>query len=385
MLRGIKIRIYLSNEQEIKINSLMGSYRFVYNQSLSLKKESYEKDKINISLNQLTHNFHNNLRVNNVWLKEHNTKVIKSSLICLDNAYTNFFKHKKGYPKFKSKHDNQNIQFPREAISKNTFTNGKLNLTTDFKNIKFECSERDKNYLYINKEKIRSILLSKTKTGKYFGSVLIDGELLKEVKENNNLVAFDLGIKTLLTSSNGEIIENPKWIRENEKKLKRKQKQLSKKQKGSKNRNKERLKLARIYEKINNKKNNFIHNLTTNIINENQVIIMEDLNVKGMMKNHNLAKSIQELGLGEIKRQLEYKSKWYGRELIFVDRFFPSSKLCSCCGTKNTKLTLKDREWECLSCGTIHNRDYNASVNILNEGIRLYKDKNREALAQIYA
>jgi len=186
----------------------------------------------------------------------------------------------------------------------------------------------------------------------------------------------------LLSFSDGETIDNPKWIRKNENKLKKIQKQLSKKVKGSNNRNKLRVRLAKVHEKIKNQKQDFLHNITTKIINENQVIVLEDLNVSGILKNHKLAKSIQELGLGELRRQLEYKSLWYNRDLIFVDRWFPSSKTCSCCGWKNNSLSLNDREFICEDCGLVIDRDLNASINIENEGLRLYKEKIGQRLPE---
>ncbi len=358
---------------------MLGSYRFVYNQCLAFKKNRYESEKLNTNLSDLGKHFHGHLRNEFEFLKEHNTKVLKQSIINLEQAYSNFFKQKdKGFPKFKSKHNEQRCRFPQEAVSSNTFdeTKCRLNLTKTIKSLKFECSNRDKEYLYKNKLNIKSVTIIKTKTGKFFASILIDGELNKVIQQPiNNSVGIDLGIKSLLTFSNGESIDNPKWIRSNEKQLKKLQRQLSKKQKGSNNRNKARLKLAKKHEQIKNQKIIFLHNLTSKIINENQVIIMEDLNISGMLKNHKLAKSIQELGLYEMRRQLEYKSKWYNRDLIFVDRWFPSSKTCSCCGWKNDKLTLKDREFICEECGLVIDRDLNASINIENEGLRLYQLK----------
>ena len=385
MLKAIKVRLYLNDNQATMINSLLGSYRFVFNQCLDYKKTRYETDKTNTSFSDLGHYFHQNLRNEHEWLKEHNTKVLKQSIINLDHSYKNFFKQGKGYPKFKSKHDEQKVRFPEEAISSKTFDEetSRLNLTTNIRNLKFECSDRDRNYLYKNKKLIKSITIVKTKTGKYFASILIDGALLKTVKESNNCVGIDLGIKTLLTFSNGETINNPKWIRGNEKQLKKKHKQLSKKVKGSNNRNKARLVLAKLHERIRNQKQDFLHNITTKIINENQVIILEDLNVSGMLKNHKLAKSIQELGLYEMRRQLEYKSKWYGRELIFVSRWYPSSKTCCECGWKNNNLTLKDREFICEECGNVIDRDMNAAINIENEGMRIYNEKIGQRLSEL--
>ena len=375
MLKAIKIRLYPNPTQENTLNSLLGSYRFVYNQCLAFKKDKYENHQENANLSDLGHHFHQTLRSEYEWLKEHNTKVLKQSILNLDQAYKNFFKAKKGFPKFKSKFDEQRARFPYEAVAAKTFDEDAslLNLTKTINKLKFECSDRDKNYLYKNKAGIKSVTIIKTKTGKFFASILVEGGLLREMSTpTNEAVGIDLGIKTLLTLSDGTSYANLKWIRKSEKKLKRLHKQLSKKVKGSNNRTKAKLKLARAHEKIKNQKTDYLHNITTKIINENQVIILEDLNVSGMMKNHKLAKSIQELGLYELRRQLEYKSLWYGRELVFVDRFFPSSKTCSDCGWINHNLTLKDREFECQGCGLVIDRDDNASINIENEGRRIY-------------
>jgi putative transposase len=385
MLKAIKIRLYLNNEQEQKINSLLGSYRFVFNQCLLYKKQRYDSDKSNTSLSDLGHFFHQELRNDYHWLKEHNTKVLKQSIINLEQAYKNFFKQHKGFPKFKSKHDEQKVRFPQEAVASKTFNEEKslINLTKTIMNLKFECSDRDKNYLYKNKKGIKSVTITKTKSGKFYATILIDGNLLRTVNESTNTsIGIDLGIKTLLTFSDGTTIDNPKWIRTNEKQLKKLQKQLSKKVKGSNNRNKVRLKLAKLHENIKNKKQDFLHNITTKIINDNQVIVIEDLNIRGMLKNHKLAKSIQELGLYELRKQLEYKSNWYGRELVFVNRFYPSSKTCCECSWKDNDLTLGDREFICEDCGNVIDRDLNASINIKNEGIRILKEKIGQRLPE---
>lgn len=379
MLKAIKIRLYPNKTQENKLNSLLGSYRFVYNQCLSFKKQRYESEKLNTNLSDLGHYFHQNLRDEYEWLKEHNTKVLKQSIINLEQAYKNFFKQGKGFPKFKSKYDEQKARFPQEAVSSKTFDeeNTRLNLTTTINGLKFECSDRDKSYLYKNKVGIKSVTITKRKSGSFYATILIDGDLLRQVNAQATRISvgIDFGIKSLLTLSDGSSIDNPKWIRSNEKQLKKLQKQLSKKQKGSNNRYKAKLKLAKKHEQIKNQKQDFLHNITIKIINENQVIILEDLNVSGMMKNHKLAKSIQELGLYEMRRQFEYKSQWYNRELVFVDRFFPSSKTCSCCGWKNNSLKLSDREFICEGCGLVIDRDENAAINIENEGLRLRKLK----------
>ena len=234
MLRAIKVRLYLNNEQTSVINRLLGSYRFIYNQCLAYKKLNYETYKKNTSLYDLGHYFHGDLRNNYDWLKEHNTKVLKQSIVNLEVTYKNFFKQHKGFPKFKSKNDEQKVRFPQDAVASKTFNEetSRLNLTKTIKGLKFECSGRDKQYLYNNKQGIKSITIAKTKSGKYFASILIDGDLLRTTKESNKVVGIDLGIKTLLTFSNGETIDNPRWIKANEKKLNKIQKQLSKKVNG---------------------------------------------------------------------------------------------------------------------------------------------------------
>ena len=376
MLKAIKIRLYPNVSQENILNSLLGSYRFVFNQCLAYKKLRYETDKSNTSLSDLGHYFHQDLRDEHEWLKEHNTKVLKQSIINLEQAYKNFFKQGRGFPKFKSRHDEQKVRFPQEAVSSKTFDedNTRLNLTKTINGLKFECSDRDKGYLYKNKAGIKSVTIVKTKSDKFFASILIEGELLRQINAPVRAsVGIDLGIKSLLTLSDGHNIDNPRWITSNEKKLNRLHKQLSKKQKGSNNRAKAKLKLAKAHEKIKNQKSDYIHNTTTKIVSENQVIVLEDLNVSGMMRNHKLAKAIQQLGLYELRRQLEYKSEWYGRTLVFVDRFYPSSKKCSCCGNIKRDLTLKDREYICDACGLIIDRDMNASLNIEAEGLRLHE------------
>ena len=380
MLKAIKIRLYPNKTQEDYISKLLGCYRFVYNQCLALKKNKYIEDKSNLGLKELGFFFHNELTKNTEysWLTEHNTKVLKQSIMNLMEGYKRFFVNGNGFPKFKNKHDNQSsCRFPIEAISKkNNYLTYKLTLTSDIKNIKFSCSEKYVNYLNKHKDGIKSATLTKTKTGKYFLSMLVDGDLSKELSNPiNDIIGIDLGIKTFIVSSDGKSYENIKLKKNNEKRLIKLHRVLSRKQKGSKNRNKSRIKLARLYEKLNNKKQEYLHSVTNTLLNENQVIAMEDLNVNGMMQNHNLAKSIQELSLYDFKSKLIYKASWYGRNIIEVGRFFASSKLCNKCGYKNTELTLKDRNWVCPNCGENHDRDINASINIENEGRKILNNK----------
>lgn len=287
MLKAIKVRLYPNQEQEIYINKLLGSYRFVYNQCLALKKNTYVESKTNIGLKELGNYFHQDLTKNTEyeWLNEHNTKVLKQSVINLLDSYKRFFVNGNGFPKFKSKHDNQqSCRFPDEAISrKNNYLTNRLSLTTQLKDIKFKCSDEYHKILNDNKENIKSATLSKTKTNKFYLSILIEYNQIKTLPVATNIIGIDLGIKDFVITSDGETFENIKIKRNNKQKLNKLHKQLSKKQKGSKNRNKTRIKLAKFYEKLNNKKENYLHQVVNTLLNENQVIVMENLNVSGMI------------------------------------------------------------------------------------------------------
>ena len=289
-------------------------------------------------------------------------------------AYDNFFKLHKGYPKFKSKKDTkQSCRFTNLIFRGKKKINGnRITLIKQLTNILFKCSKKDEIYLNHNEKYIHSITLIKNSTEKYYLSILIDYNIIQKQKLDT-VIGLDLGIKDFIVDSNGNRYENKHFYKNQEKKLKKLQKQFSKKQKGSKNRNKVRIKLANIYEKITNQRNTYLHQITSKLVNENQVICIEDLNVNGMMQNHKLSKSIQELSLFEFRRQLEYKCKWYGRQLIVIDRFYPSSKTCHNCGYIYKDLKLSEREWICPHCGKLIDRDYNASLNILDEGLRQIK------------
>ena len=373
MLKAIKVRLYPSKEQSEYINRLCGCYRKVYNTCLERKTNSYQTDKTNLGLSELGHFFHNELTKseNSQYLNEHNTKVLKQSIINLLESYKNFF-NGKGFPNFKSKHDKQSVRFPIDAISKtNNYLDSIITLTKQLKNLKFECSDRDKKYLSKYREGIKSATLTRTKTDKYFLSILIDNHIQPMDKPLNVSIGIDMGIKTLMVCSNGQTFENLNIRKNHENQLKKLQRQLSRKAIGSKNRNKIRLKLAKKNERLNNIKLNYIHTITTQLVRENQTVIVEDLNVKGMLKNHSLSKAIQELSIHEVFRQLKYKCEWYGRDFIVIDRFYPSSKLCSKCGFKYKDLKLNERSWVCPECGETHDRDFNAATNILLEGNRI--------------
>ena len=374
MLRAIKIRLYPNKEQATMFNKLLGCYRVVYNQFLARKIKSYKNDGKSENLSTLGQFVHHELLKddNFIWLREQNTKVLKQAVKDMLTAYKNFFEQHTGYTKFKSKHDNkQSCRFELGAISKrNDYTTYHLSLA-NIKNVKFKCSKKYAQYLQKHHDNIRQATLTKLPCGEYYLSILVDGDLTRKAKETNTAVGIDLGIKDFVITSDGEVFDNLHFKKIETKKIKRLQRQLSKKQKGSNNRNRARIKLAKLYKKINDKKQYYLHSVSNSLIDENQVICMEDLNVKGMVKNHNLAESICEMNFGEFRRMLEYKTNWYNRKIVFVDRFYPSSKMCHNCGYINKNLTLKDRQWVCPQCGEIIERDYNAALNILDEGLRI--------------
>lgn len=378
MFRAIKVKLYPSKQQEQDINELLGCYRFVYNHLLALKQKEYNDNKINLSLCEISKYFYGTLRKdeNYVWLKKQNTQVMAQSIRQMFTAYEKFFKLHTGFPKFKSKKDKQSALFPLNAISKrNTFEQRKITLTQSFKDIKFRCSDLYFKRLQTYKDKIRSATISKTKSGNYFLSILIDipqDEIVK-FKQTGESVGIDLGVKDFVITSDGEVFGNKHFLKKEEQKLKKLQRQLSKKVKGSNNHNKARIKLAKAFEHLINQKENYIHSIVNELLRYYDTIYMEDLNVSGMLKNHKLAKAIQEVGFYRFKSVLLDKSINNGKKVVFVNRFYPSSKTCSYCGYVYKGLTLDEREWKCPQCGTKHDRDLNAAMNILNEGERTLK------------
>ena len=345
---------------------------------------AYKSDGSSLGLTDLSKWFHGTLLKDDkyAWLREQNTKVMKQALRQMLTAYNNFFKLHRGFPKFKSKHDTVlTALFPIEAISsRNTFDDRKITLTRDLSDIRFRCSKLYYSRLKAYKDNIRSATLSRTKTGKYFLSVLMDipDEELMKFKRTGNAVGIDLGVKDFVITSDGEVFENGHFLKRTERRIKVLQKQLSRKVKGSNNRVKQRIRLARKFEQLTNQREAYIHYVVNSLLKDYDTICMEDLNVKGMLKNHKLAKAIAEVGLHRFRTVLTDKTMVNGKQVVFVDRFYPSSKTCSVCGYIKRDLTLKDREWTCPECGTHHDRDVNASINILNEGKRIVGVRSTE-------
>ena len=376
MLRAIKIRLYPNKTQEQTLNKVLGCYRFVYNQMLAQKQNAYNRDKTNLKVTDLSKWFHGTLLKDEqyTWLKEQNTKVMKQAIRQMDGAYRNFFKQHNGFPKFKSKKDKQSALFPYEAISKhNTFETRHISLTTPLKNIKFRCSDLYFSRLQKYNKNIRSVTLSKTKSGNFFLSILIEMEdtELKKFEHTNEQVGIDLGVKDFVITSDGKVFKNKHFFKKKEKQIKKLQRQLSKKVKGSNNRKKAQVRIAKLFERITNKKDAYIHYVTNELLTYFDTIFMEDLNVHGMLRNHHLAKAIQEVGFCKFKETLVNKALMNDKQVVFIDRFYPSSKTCSVCGYKKRDLRLSDREWICPNCGMKHDRDINAAMNILLEGQRM--------------
>ena len=376
ILRATKIRLYPNKTQEQTLNKVLGCYRFVYNKMLALKQEAYNRDKSNLGLCELSKFFHGELlkKSEYSWLKEQNTKVMKQAIRQMLSAYDGFFKLGKGFPKFKSKHDNNSALFPCEAISKsNTFETRHISLTKSLKNIKFHCSNLYFERLQRYKDNIKSATLSKTKSGKFYLSVLMsmNEEEFKQFRHTNNKVGIDLGVKDFVVTSDGEVFKNKHFLKQSENKIKKLQRQLSKKVKGSNNRDKVRIKIAKEFEHLTNQRIDYIHNVVNSLLRTYDYVFMENLNVQGMLKNHKLAKGIQELGFYTFKNILKNKAMMSNKFVIEVDRWFASSKTCHECGYVYKNLTLGEREWTCPICGEHHDRDLNAAVNILMEGQRM--------------
>jgi putative transposase len=359
MLKAYKYRIYLTDEQKVLLAKTFGCCRWFYNFALNLTNETYKSTGKGLSRNEIINKLPE-LKKENEWLTEVPSQSLQQVALDLSSAFLNFFEKRAKFPKFKKKGNKQSVRFPQG-----------IKLDGDY----LTLPKLKKVYCKVSRlpdGKLKSVTVSMTPSGEYFASCLYDNgiDLPKQNSEGKS-VGIDLGVKDFAITSDGSKYGNPKHYRKHEEKLARKQKLLAKKQKGSSNRNKARKTVAKVHEKITRCREDFLHKLSRKLVDENQVIVVENLAVKNMVRNHKLAKSISDCGWGQFCTMLKYKAEWQGKYYIEVDRFFPSSKTCNHCLHQVDSLSLDIRSWQCPNCETIHDRDVNAAKNIRDEGLRL--------------
>ena len=367
MLRAYKYRIYPTEEQKVLLAKTFGCCRFVYNWALNLKIQTYKQEKKSIGNVELTNRMKSELKTEHEWLSEVNSQSLQSALRNLDTAYKNFFRdtHAVGFPRFKSRKQKQSFQCPQHCSV--DFKKGTISIPKA-KDIPAVLHRKFKGM-------VKTVIVSMTPSGRYFASVLVDTAILElpaSAIQGNATLGIDLGIKSLAVCSDGHTFDNPKNLQRSLDRLKLLQKRLSRKQKGSANRNKARIRVARLQEHIANCRKDNLHKITHALTHDSQVrtLCMEDLNVKGMQRNHHLAQAVGDASFGTFLTMLEYKCRWYGVNLIKIDRFAPSSKTCGQCGYVYKGLKLSERSWICPECGTHHDRDFNAACNIKEFGLK---------------
>jgi putative transposase len=349
---AFSFRLYPSDEQAKQLRQTLGSKRFVYNHFLERRKSVYEKTGEGMSYEDCTSELPA-LKAELPWLKQAHSQVLQQGLKDLDTAFQRFFKKQSGYPQFKKKRQHQSIRYPQGF---------KVDIATEQTFIPKIGWVKTVFHRPMTGE-LRNITVSLNPSGQFHVSIQYRSEIEAPAYEGQ-AIGIDLGLNHFLISSAGEKVENPRHYKKALKRLKRRQRELSRKQKGSKSRERARGKVAKAHQKVVNQRQDFLHKLSYRLVNENQVIGLESLNVRGMMQNHKLAQSIASVGWSEFVRQLGYKGQRYGCDLVFAPPFYPSSKTCSTCGYRHRDLQLSEREWFCPDCGTSHDRDINAAINL---------------------
>ena len=371
--KSVKLRIYPNNKQDvILLEKHFGCRRFVYNHFLGIFNENYHQGKKKLSYVDAAKILVDLKKSEETqWLKEVNSQSLQATLKDLDGAFDRFFRKITEFPNYKTKRKSRaSFKVPQHFDI--DWENNLISIPKFKKPFKF--SGKYKGELI----KINSVTISKTPSGKYYASV--QGEFdIQPKPQVENCIGIDLGIKDLVITSNGEVFPNKRFLKRKLKTLKYIQRQHSKKKKGSSTRERWRKRLAIQYEKVTNQRLDYLHQITSQLINENQVICIENLNVKGMVKNHKLAQAISDVAWGTLVRLLKYKCQWNSRELIVIDRFYPSSKTCSSCSHLMAEMPLNVREWTCPSCGTVHDRDINAAKNILIQGLNILSGSGTES------
>jgi putative transposase len=359
MLKVVKIRLYPNSQQQEALSQSFGNCRWLWNYCLNLMNETYKETGKGLSGYQVKKQIPE-LKKEYEWLKVTYSQCLQSVCLNLGVAFNNFFERRAGYPSFKSKHGKQSIQYPQNV--KRVDDCLRLPMIGDVKAVFHRKIEG----------KFKTVTISKNCSNQYYASILFeDGKDKPVLSKDGKAIGIDLGLTHFAITSDGSKFDNPRWFKKHERNLKLKQQQLSRKQKGSNNHSKSRLKVAKIHNKITNCRADFHHKLSRRVVNENQVIVVENLAVKNMVKNHKLAKAISQVGWGQFCTMLKYKAEQGGKVYQEVDRFFPSSKTCNVCLNQVDNLPLFVRFWDCKSCGTHHDRDINAAINIRDEGLRI--------------